>query len=266
MKKSCTVTLYKNNYGSVLQAYALQKTIEKMGYSNEIIKYKSNIFKEILKKVYFLKDFRHYKKYKNKRKMEKWTQKEICLSKTYFSYNKLKKEANKYEFAVCGSDQVWNNYKNRVNPINYLQFIKKYKRISYAPSIARESIHESIVEEVTKYINEICFLSVREEQAANLIKKHCNREARIVLDPTLLIAGEEWKEKIKNIEEYKEDYIFVYLLTYNQEYIEQIRKVAKNKKLKIVTVPVLDKKIDENEIVADPFEFLSLIRNSKYHC
>lgn len=47
MKKSLTVTWYKNNYGSILQAFALQYTITKLGIYNDILDFRFSYLKKL---------------------------------------------------------------------------------------------------------------------------------------------------------------------------------------------------------------------------
>lgn len=50
---------------------------------------------------------------------------------------------------------------------------------------------DKLVEDFKKYVNKIRFLSVREEKGAEIIKSITSREAKVVLDPSLLISKEK---------------------------------------------------------------------------
>ena len=121
MKKIGIITIHKiYNYGSVLQAYALQNVCESMGYIVEIIDYKfpneyhrtkSNTksvvllsFKEKLIKYLFL-----WKLYLQHKLIRRFVYKYLNLSKEeYLSPQQLKDEPPIYDIYITGSDQVWN--------------------------------------------------------------------------------------------------------------------------------------------------------------
>ena len=270
-KKIGLVTWYDRggNYGSTLQAFATQTFLENSGYECELINYKpeshnvKKSIKEILKKMYlFLFNKKVLKKWK---KIKIWIKNNINESKKITTYRELEKYARDYCVTICGSDQIWNNANNIVNPFNYLQFVNKKKRIAYAPSIARDYIDEKIKDTFKKYVNEIKYLSIREQQGATLIKDIVGREAKVVLDPTLLLNKEEWKMKIPDVDEklVNEPYIFVYFLSKNDENFKEVEEFAKKNGLKIVTTPMI---YDNNKLAyeADCSEFLNLINNAKY--
>lgn len=270
-KKIGLVTWYDRggNYGSTLQAFATQTFLENNGYECELINYKPESHnvkrnvKELLKKMYlFLFNKKVLKKWN---KIKIWIKNNINESKKITSYKELEEYAKDYCAIICGSDQIWNNANNIVNPFNYLQFVNKKKRIAYAPSIARDYIDEKIKDTFAKYINEIKYLSIREQQGASLIKDITGREAKVVLDPTFLISKEEWKSKIQNLDKklIEEPYIFVYFLSKNEMNFKLVAEFAKSRGLRIVTTPAI---YDENNFAeeADCSEFLNLINNAEY--
>lgn len=271
MGKIGIVTWYDKgfNYGSTLQAFAMQSYLESKGYECELINYKPEnrkihkILKEILKRIYLL--LFNYKVYKNWKTMQKWVNCNIKESKLILSYNELKKYSQKYDIVICGSDQIWCNSHNKVNPFYYLQFADKDKRISYAPSIGKSYIEDNLKETFAKYVKEIKYLSVREEKGAELIKKYSKRVAEVVMDPTFLVNEKMWDNltKISKNRIIEEPYIFAYFLSKNEEYFEQVKKVAKKKNLRIVTVPMIYSK-NELAIEANHEEFLNLIKNAEY--
>lgn len=116
-----------------------------------------------------------------------------CTScyKTYSELNDLNME---YDAFVCGSDQIW-------SPLCYdskyfLDFVENTdKMIAYAPSIGSTKIDDSIIrEKMFQHISRFKHLAVREQQGAELIKKLTGHDAKVVLDPTLLMDAAEWDE------------------------------------------------------------------------
>lgn len=268
-KKICLVTWYNlgHNYGTMLQAFAMQNIIRKLGYNSEIIKYEpKNIsltakIKKRIAVLYFLIFNNHI--FKRNKKMDKWIKQNIILSKKYNSIEELSKDKEKYLAGICGSDQIWNNNNNIIDGVYYLQFLDEFKRIAYSPSIGREYISNEVKPKFIKYVSEIKYLSIREKKGAEIIKELTGKDCQINLDPTLLINKQEWLNLLNLKENKDQDYIFVYLLTENNKTMKLIDEYARDRNLNIkVFLP----KKNSNYInpVANPKEFLTELLNAKY--
>lgn len=114
-------------------------------------------------------------------------------------------------------DQIWNPYW-AVNKTTFdgffLRFAKKDKRVSYAASFGVSMIPENQISDYTKALLEFKRISVREDAGASIIKNLCNREAQVVLDPTLLLDKCQWEciqKKMLNIQT-DSPYILTYFL------------------------------------------------------
>ncbi len=267
-KKIGIVTWYDrgHNYGSTLQAYALQTILQNMGYDSEFISFKSKKLnkkiKEIGKRIYLYIFDRNV--YKTWGKMDKWIESNLSISENNSSFEQLKSKAVKYDAVICGSDQIWNNSGGIINPFYYLQFVDKSKRIAYAPSIARDYIDEDLADKFRDYIKEIKYLSIREKQGAELIKRLTGREAKVVLDPTLLLNKYEWESRISYDNELEnKQYIFCYLLTKNDKYYNEIIELSKKLNVEVIS-PTLFRNHNKNSKNVDFFEFLNLIRYADY--
>ena len=174
MKKVGIVSCYYvKNYGSMLQAYAVQKMIENKGIVCENIQYvKKNQLFVYAKKSY--KKFRsklqkiNYEKYgKNfeirSNKFEQFTKEHIKISKPYLGYDALKNSSNDYRAFVLGSDQLWHpdNIENHYFTMEFID--DNIPKITYAPSFGVSAIPEKQKEATKKYLNRIQHNSVREE-------------------------------------------------------------------------------------------------------
>ena len=271
LSKIGIVTWYDKgyNYGSTLQAFAMQSYLENKGYECELINYKPeykkvyNVLKEIIKRLYLL--VFNYKVYKSWRIMEKWIKNNIKESKLILSYEELIKYSQKYDILICGSDQIWCNSHDVVDPFYYLQFTDIEKRIAYAPSIGKNYINDNIQETFAKYVKEIKYLSIREEKGAELIQKYAGKSAKVVVDPTFLLDKKMWEKsaKISKNRIINEPYIFAYFLKKNEEYFEQVNEIAKKKNLRIITVPIMNNN-NKLAIEVNHTDFLNLIKNAKY--
>lgn len=294
MDKIGICTVYTGfNYGSSLQAYASKKYISNLGYDVDILTYKDGLVKgrDIrIKKllIMFLRTFwrpklfrKTFLTYRNSLK------KELDLeSKRYFfdfeknnlspkqlSWKELKKFANNNNTlaCICGSDQIWNATNIYIDPIFYLRFAPKKKRIAYAPSFGKSSIPKYNVEIIKKYISDFKYISVREEEGEKIVFDLINREVTSLIDPTLLLRKSEWLENF-GIRDGSEKYILLYFLDKPTKIaLKYIRKILDDTNFKVKIIHNnheeyngLDFEIDY--ISAGPKEFVKLINNAAFVC
>jgi hypothetical protein len=157
------------------------------------------------------------------------------------------------------------------DPLYYLTFIDAKKRIAYAPSIGCSYIPPDCIGSFKRYVNEISFLSVREEQGATLIKEIVGRDAEVVLDPSLLLTDAQWKAESQMALQAcpKEEYILCYFLRDNPQYTRCAYELSELTGYAITAIePVSRKKyacLQGFRIEAPgPFEFVQLVNNASY--
>ncbi len=109
------------------------------------------------------------------------------------------------------------------------------------------------------------YLSVREEQGAKIIKDITSRNAQVVLDPTMLLTRENWREISKaSNEKPKIPYLLTYFLgNVPQDTLTRIEEIANERKLKIVNLASLK---DTKYYSADPGEFIDFIDSADVFC
>ncbi len=265
------------NYGNKLQNYALQRVLEKENIEVETLLNRCSAFdfklslKDIIKrKIDAYKAKRRNSKYRNavegrEKSFEEFKRKYIKFSDIIINNNYNDPTINdKYDYFICGSDQIWNpNFLSNANA-NFLSFAKKEKRIAYSPSIAVNEIPSKRVEEYTKYFNMIPKISVREKQGAVLIKQLTNRDVPVLLDPTMLLTKEEWTllEKKPNLDfDFEQPYMITCFLGNVSEKRRKLFEDICNKfGLKVIHLTQLDY---EKEYMLNPSHFLYLIHNAK---
>lgn len=227
MEKVLLVTIQDlTNYGNRLQNYALQTVIERMGFEvynltvgNETSGHAQVIIGYILRRMLvtmgktkytagMLRCLRLLKAYPFTKKM--------IHNIKYVSRDELSsRDWSDFKYVVTGSDQVWHNWERIPNELEYfyLQFVDESKRVSYAPSFGFHSFPESDIDSHIRGLKEMHALSCREKEGCSLIFQLVNREAKHVLDPTLLLSRNDWEE----IEEkpsfvHDEKYVLTYFL------------------------------------------------------
>ena len=285
MSKIGIVTLYKDNFGSILQAYATYSYVSSLGNDCCILQnqYKKNILRKIAKIPKFLyKSFR-YKDYRSDRRMSKITyQKELNLlsSETRNLMNEfvnnnfkistvidtnLKQLNREFDYFIVGSDQVWNGY----DKFRYLVFADKKKRIAFAPSFGTDSVKDYLKKEIKKGLKGFDVLSSREETGVKIIKDLTSRDAIRLADPTILLGKEEWRLFALKGEK-RQDYILIHFLNEPSRLaIETINKFIRqygNYEIYCICnqYKIYDLLSGCKFIDVTPYDYVSLIDGAKY--
>lgn len=213
------------NFGSALQAYALQQKIIDLGYGCEIIDYdfppkhhKDKCFRNHLRKIYaFLRAM--IMGFPNKKKVKRFNnfyEKHYKLSSKKYTKDSIKENPPQYDVYITGSDQVWNP-KHIGSDTNFLlSFVPKGRhKISYASSFATSSIPESYKSQYENYLKEYDLISVRESSGVKLVKDLCAKDAQVCVDPVFLLSRDKWDQIAEeSTVSCKEKYILVYALYY----------------------------------------------------
>lgn len=239
-----------NNYGAVLQAFALQKVMEELGSEVNIINYNSpNMGLKSLQKDYF-KDF--ISEYLN-------------LTEEYNSINNI--EAQGYDLLITGSDQVWNPQLTGCDPAYFLSFAKeKTKTAAYAASIGIEGNelepYRSFFEE---NLQKIMSVSIREESQKQFIQEIINDNVNVNVDPTLLLSADQYLGYL-GIERKNREYIFMYSNNADAKLLDFVNLLSLYTEMPVVAVTRLDEMlfVDGSTVYRQvpPKEWLSAIASS----
>jgi len=284
------MTCYVNNYGACLQAFALQQAIKRCGNDCEIIRYtpyadlarQFNI-KQVSQPmaVRIKRTIRHpiqlcMRRIDRKKqlirnvKFESFRKENLVFAdRLYESWDELRSDPPEYDAFVCGSDQIWNpviHHSMNVGPY-FLDFAPDSKRtVAYAPSIGVEVVPEECKADMKRLIDRLDAVSVRELHGAELIKDISGRDARVVLDPTLLFDGEWWSKAAKPVQ-VRKPYILCYLFNENKSTYDYVQRIKKKTGYEVVTLPFAFSDIySKNKKIYDagPAEFLYLIKNAEF--
>jgi len=287
VKKIAIMTWYQHmNYGTALQATALQKVIKNMGYEVEGINYISHIghtrktkLEKILS-IYFMKRklkqiFRQWKyKYSNNDRTDafvKFYEKYITMSDSAQTSSELYALNNRYDAFVTGSDQIWTPL--CFDSKYYLDFVDNpNKMIAYAPSFGVDKIDNKFAQkEIIRLLSRFSSISVRETQGAKIISELIKeKKAEVVLDPTLLLSSTEWEEfRIKRNNSNSEKYILCYFLGEDEKKWRHVKRIAKHLNLTVKVIPVHPKDYYREFTIlkgVGPGEFLNLFYESTVVC
>lgn len=250
MKKKIAILslYYKNaNYGAMLQAYALQQTVEKLGYTAEQISYElqSGYKYRVHTKIHlFLRKWINRLKYIQCEKEIKRLRNAIaqfaeCIPHTKtVDCNTIKQLAKEYDGFICGSDQIWNPM--GWQSVFFLDFVPDNKiKIAYAASIARNQLSEQEIAYMNQYVHGFTAVSVREEiNRIQLNEAFPQMEISVQPDPVFLLSKDEWL-KLVTPRSVMEPYIFAYFLGDNFKLREELIKYAEKTQRKIIFIPFL---------------------------
>lgn len=269
------------NYGTFLQAYALQKIVSKIKMNDDV------------RQIAYLND-KHYKMYyalfnttfrfgffdprtyvnavkrglsgkiRELKPFLNYYNDYICHTNT-FDGIELKNE--KFDTVILGSDIVWDysidffgndiflfgNSLNCNNIISYAASFGTIKDSVICPSFVKDGL------------NKLASISVRDENSQNLVRKYVGKESEIVCDPTFLWNFME-DNNIPEIGHKK--YIIVYGSNFSKDLIDGCIRFAQKNNLKIICLDSLDDNFDwcdenvkQNKL--NPFQWLAYFKNAE---
>lgn len=245
------------NYGGILQAYALQTVLERMGHQVVVFDTPNKMPLPPLWKIpltfakrLFLKsmgriDRIFIEKYNNQirpviaKEIQPFVDERIHR-KVLTNFSTL--EAHEFDAIVVGSDQIWRSiyfvplWLWQKMEKAYLSFTKGWniKRISYAASFGTDKWEYN--EEQTLHSKEALQMfdavSVREENGVKLCKQYFEVDAIHVLDPTMLLDANDYIELFKQKQTPKSrGNLLNYVLDETDEIKNLIQKVASENKM-----------------------------------
>lgn len=292
---------YKENFGSALQTYATQYTLEKMGYDARIFEIKGVHRNIHIKKLlyyagrmfdpvelkYLMANLKSRSRKSASASSDQYAQDMIIRKNVYADFNKkwnkmlplvkgwsgLTKQASEMDAVVVGSDQLWRP-SNIVGCYFTLEFVPdNVKKIAFSTSFGVPELPSNLHKHAKKFLSRIEHISVRENSGAEIVKKESGRDATVVCDPTMMLTAEDWM----HIQEEKPfadgKYILMYLMGDNPEQREFVKKLSKTTGCRIIgllhgaTYIAYDENVaDEKPYNVGPSEFVNLIRNAEYVC
>lgn len=279
------------NYGSQLQSYASLVVLQELGCDVSLIKYKKKIsfslivnsIPRVLNPSFVRRRIRIY----NNRRMEKCNKvysetisNRKCQHQRFiadhfekyvnisYGYNALKCDATKYQAIVAGSDQLWLPSGMASNFYNLMFVPDKVRKISYATSFGVNSIPWYQHNKTRHYLERINWISVREESGRRIVESLTNKEAQVVIDPTMMLSADKWNANVGD-RIITDNYIFCYFLGSSTKHREIVKTFADKEHLKVVNLAHIDEYVEsdnyfENVNNVGPFEFVNLIKYADY--
>lgn len=271
MKRIAVITLDGlKNYGNRLQNYAVRFIYEKFGCTCVTLACKDYMIKEAVKfMLAVLTDVSRFGCRTIKFLMfnHRFIPTEIVYSRDHNFPSSLSDE---YDFFSVGSDQVWNPHTRGKDRDNYfLRFVPREKRIALAASISSSEIPDRFRENFRNGINGFDFVSVRENDAADLIFDLCGRRPEVLIDPTLVLTQDEWigilsrHDSVLRMGILDKNYVLVYFLGELSAQSEaDIRRYANANGYEIAVLYIKNRRT--RFYSCDPADFVRLVMGAKY--
>lgn len=278
------------NFGSVLQATATQRTIQKLGYATETVDYRPTegdyFYKHLLFRhqpfKFFITDLTSLivvpqRKLRQKR-FEEFISRHIKLSaQEYKEPQDLDALRDAYSLMISGSDQIINKHSNELITVGW-EYMNPYlltwfngPKISYASSPA--SMTNDELERIAPELKRFNKLSAREHDAAEKLSKLIGKPVDTVCDPTLLMNSTEWQQTVNIPDNHiTGDYILYYSLkrprVVYREILPQLKRLRDRTGCKIAIITPLAGFIPPTEgfvncLDAGPAQFLSLVKYAR---
>lgn len=296
------MTLYheNNNYGGILQAYALNQKVRELGYDCLTIDYcpvsmsLKEKFSRKIRQESLLAAIRAAlcqtakalwkrgvglctpgitkKIRKREERMGEFRRSRIPHTPKTYDSRTIAETADRFDLFLCGSDQIWNmGCAGSFDPVYWLDFVPEgKKKASYGASMPLPEIPPWEREEIRRRVRALDGVSVREEQGKRLLEPLLGRRIPVVLDPVFLLEPSHF-ERLGSPRIVEQPYVFAYLLGDGRSVREAVRRWSVRRRLTLVCIPYLlseyrrcDKDFGDVQIWdAGPEEFLSLIRHSE---
>ena len=287
MKKVGIITYHHYyNYGSALQAYALQDAINSFdGYKAELIDYRAqDDFKRSRLQMLMLRLRRlptYIKEWKRVHTLQKYGWKLrlkepafdkffdnqfITNGKSFHTWSELKEGSPQYDILVTGSDQTWSPQIG-FKPAMFLEFgPTDALRIAYAPSIGVSNLSKQDKDYLNTHLQPFESISCRESVGTNLLRD-CVKGKKIsnVLDPTFLLTRDDW-DRVAIKPKIQGDYILCYFIGHKNYYREIAKQLSEDLNLPLYYIPVSWQELgNDDRLLSEtgPLEFLGLIRDAR---
>lgn len=284
MKSISIITLsLSNNYGAILQTYALSKILKNYHLKVEVLNYNDD--RRFTTGLSFISRIKHIMWYiirylltfkQKETKFDYFRNKYIPLTERYYRNIDLKSKLPIYDIYMSGSDQIWNPDLFQFDKSYFLDFAPVgAKKVAYASSFGKAYFPQELIPECKDLLADFSYISVREYSGIQIVKDICGKNAEHVLDPTLLLDREEWQkittEASKKAKCFKG--ILCYIMPGDKEVEDTIEKVAQQlhfrTKLPIMRIGLKEYKVLKYgnkgcDITASPFDYIQYFLNAEY--
>lgn len=232
-----------SNYGQIVQHWAMQVALKKMGHTPFLIRFYPGYNHGLLKRWLKLLKLVDYARaimasikgnksdlkkifHDNERAFHLFRRVNLNVSKQkYYKLADLQVFPPRADAYITGSDQVWSqllSYKE--NEVYFLNFgDDKVRRIAYAPSFSMDEYPKELLSNLQHNLSRFCNVSCREYAGVDICKKAGFLKAKKVLDPTFLLCKDDYEKLIRQVVTKHRHHNFVFIYSLNITSSDEIR-------------------------------------------
>lgn len=267
-----------HNYGSMLQALALQQYLKKNGHEVKIINLRTDIqknkvypyplsqnptvvLKMCLNPVWLYHSCRRWKKF------ESFIIDHLEVTeKEYPNWNAVKEDINNYDVVITGGDQIWNLSCKDFEQSYMLPGPLGIRKVSYCPSFGSflNRMTPRDAEFINQRLSDYDHISVREFTMKDYLDKQLGQPVEVTVDPTLLLTARDYVSIMDEKPLVKGEYMLYYTPQDMPEFEDMARLLSRHYGLKLITTnPHIkgDRGMKPCYEVG-PLEFLNLLKNA----
>lgn len=266
-----------HNYGGCLQALATRLFLEGQGHEVYYVDY----WPDYHKRAYAIFNMDAFRRNSiggkiryvfNAVKTFPYARKRQQLFESYleeYVYPFCKPTTEQFDVIIYGSDQIWRKQYalNDYNPIYFgvNDFCAK-KHIAYAASMGILPKNEADDIKIASMLKNLDVISVRENELKDYIERLGFKNVSLTVDPTLLLDAQTWDKVVPSLPYQGPKYILIYALWGEVFDMKSINALAKRENLivKVLRGKAIKKESETEISLADPIEFLRLIKNAEF--
>lgn len=277
------------NFGSSLQAYALQTLLMQKCGNCEILDVKEMRLRGrvrltvldaaglVLQALPALRRWMGVARYdrlvqsrRARRRFDAFNDGVLVVSpRRLHSERRLRRYVEEGSLIVCGSDQIWNPL--GFSPVMFLSFADpvRHTLAAYAPSfgLGEVTLHR---EEIARLVRRFYYLSAREESGRRTLEELTGRSVPLVLDPTLVVDPSVWPALERAVDVPEDGYVLCYFLSTSLYPLRFIADLAARRGLTVVNIQTNYSPFAmpgaANRADCGPREFLYLVRHAACVC
>lgn len=234
--------LHNDNYGSILQAWALQQMLTDLGFDAEHIDYAPSRQEKLRNLLLSGNSPRLVLEGMRKRSanagmhggFDGFRRNAIRTTSPCSDQAALRREAAGFDVLVAGSDQIWSPV--WLNPAYFLCYTDRPK-VAYAPSLGVKELPVARKQRrIARMLSRFSAVSVREQEGAALIKSMAGIDAPVLPDPVMLVPKEQW-QSVMSGDVPAEPYVLTYFIGDSPAYWETVRQTAEQMGCGVRVIP-----------------------------
>lgn len=283
MKTGIITFHHSYNCGSMLQAFAMQTALSKLGHTARIINFSNKGQQELYSVMVRPKSFKALAKnavlFSRRKTIEANYSSYEGFMRAFYNMDAdviTDPEAlsdKGFDCIVAGSDQIWNVTIADGDDAYFLPWVKNARKIAYAPSFGAKNIakYSDDPDKYAELIKDFDAVSIRERNGQAWIKELTGLDVPLVLDPTLLLNRPDYEPLEDRSIKLPGDYIFYYSPGYASDINELIKRVSKHYDLPVIAFNakafhLKGMGVTSNfrlPVLENPSTYLSLIKNAR---